>query len=55
MEFVSNEGKNIEIDVDGEIYLRHSIKTRFIKQGENYIDIFKEYVLPIYKEFLWRE
>ena len=50
MEFVSNKGKNIEIEVNGKTYLRHSIKTRFIKQGENYIDIFKEYVTPIYKD-----
>lgn len=50
MEFVSNEGKNIEIEVNGKTYKRHAIKTRFIKQGENYIDIFKQYVSPIYKE-----
>ena len=50
MNFFANKGKNIEIDVGGRIYLRHAIKTRFIKQGEDYIDIFKEYVLPIYKK-----
>ncbi len=50
MEFFANEGKNIEIEVNGKIYLRHAIKTRFIKQGESYIDIFKEYVSPIYQE-----
>lgn len=50
MEFFVNEGKNIEIEMNGEVYLRHAIKTRFIKQGESYIDIFKEYVSPIYKE-----
>lgn len=50
MEFFANEGKNIEIEINGEVYLRHAIKTRFIKQGESYIDIFKEYVSPIYKE-----
>lgn len=50
MEFVSNEGKHIEIEVEGEIYLRHAIKTRFIKPGEDYIEIFKEYVSPIYEE-----
>ena len=50
MNFYSNKGKNIEIKANGKTYLRHAIKTRFIKQGENYIDIFKEYVLPIYKE-----
>lgn len=50
MEFYMNEGKNIEIEVNGKNYLRHAIKTRFIKQGESYIDVFKEYVLPIYEE-----
>ncbi len=49
MEFVSNKGKEIEIKVEGEIYLRHAIKTRFVKQGEDYINLFKEYVSPIYK------
>ena len=50
MNFFANEGKSIEINVDGTTYLRHAIKTRFVRQGENYIDIFKEYVIPIYKE-----
>lgn len=50
MEFYMNEGKNVEIEVNGQTYLRHAIKTRFVKQGESYIDIFKEYVLPIYQE-----
>lgn len=50
MEFVSNDGKNVEIDLKGEIYLRHAIKTRFIKQGDSYIEIFKNYVSPIYEK-----
>lgn len=50
MEFFANEGKSVEIEMNGQTYLRHAIKTRFIKQGENYIDIFREYVSPIYKE-----
>lgn len=50
MEFVANEEKNIEIEVNGKTYLRHAVKTRFIKQGESYIDVFKEYALPIYQE-----
>lgn len=50
MKFVSNLGKNIEINVNGKVYLRHAIKTRFIRQGESYIQIFKEYVSPIYEE-----
>ena len=50
MEFHANEGKNVEIEVNGEAYLRHAIKTRFVKQGDSYIDLFKEYVSPIYQE-----
>lgn len=50
MEFYMNEGKNIEIEVNGQTYLRHAIKTRFVEQGESYIDLFKEYVSPIYEE-----
>lgn len=50
MEFVANEGKKVEIEVQGKIYLRHAIKTRFVKQGEDYIELFKEYVSPLYKE-----
>lgn len=50
MEFYMNEGKSVEIQVKGQTYLRHAIKTRFVEQGESYIDLFKEYVSPIYKE-----
>lgn len=50
MEFYANEGKNVEIEVNGTTYLRHAIKTRFVKQGENYIELFREYVLPIYEK-----
>ena len=50
MEFYANEGKSVEIEVNGQTYLRNAKKTAFIKQGESYIDVFKEYVLPIYQE-----
>ena len=50
MEFVANEGKNVEIKVENETYLRHAIKTRFINSNDNYIDIMKEYVSGIYEE-----
>ena len=50
MEFHANEGKNVEIEVKGTTYLRHAIKTRFVKQGEDYLELFREYVLPIYEE-----
>lgn len=50
MEFWANYGKNIEIASNGTLYLRHAIKTRFINQGEDYIQVMKEYVLPIYQK-----
>lgn len=50
MEFHANEGKKVEVEINGTTYLRHAIKTRFIQQGESYIEVFKEYVSPIYEE-----
>ena len=50
MEFYANEGKNVEIEVNGKKYKRHAIKTRFVKQGEDYVEIFREYVSPLYEE-----
>ena len=50
MEFVANAGKNVEIEVSGDIYLRHAIQTRFITGNDNYIDIMKEYVTGIYQK-----
>lgn len=49
MKFLANEGKKVEIKVNESIYLRHAIKTRFIHENENYIDIIKEYVKDIYQ------
>ncbi len=43
-------GKKVEIGVGNKIYLRHAIKTRFVKQGDDYINLFKEYVSPIYEQ-----
>ena len=50
MEFVANEGKKVEITVNGVTYMRHAIKTHFVQQGEDYIEIFKKYVQPLYEE-----
>lgn len=50
MEFVANEGKQVEIKVDGNIYLRHAVQTRFITEKDYYIDIMYEYVMDIYQE-----
>lgn len=50
MEFKANEGKEVEIKVGDEIYLRNAIRTRFITTKDNYIDVLKEYVSEIYKD-----
>lgn len=50
MKFQANENKKVEIEVNGQIYMRHAIKTHFVKQNEDYVEIFKKYVLPIYEK-----
>ena len=50
MEFVSNDKKNVEIDVNGTMYMRHAIKTHFVQVGESYIYVIQKYVSPIYEE-----
>ena len=36
--------------MNGNIYLRNAIKTRFITQKDNYIDVIKEYVSDMYEK-----
>lgn len=43
-----NQGKKIQIQVNGHPYRRTPIRTHFVKQGESYIDIVQQYVLPVY-------
>ncbi len=50
MEFCVNPGKNVEIKVGDRTFLRHSIKTHFVSEGEDYIEVVKKYVSPIYQE-----
>ena len=50
MEFLANKGKNVEVEVAGDIYLRHAIQTHFVTPGESYLEIMRQYVLPIYRE-----
>lgn len=50
MELKANEGKNLEMKVGDDVYYRYAIKTKFVKQGDSYIDLFKEYISPIYEE-----
>lgn len=50
MELRANENKDIQIEVNGEIYNRYAIKTHHIQLGEDYIELVKKYVLPIYEK-----
>lgn len=50
MEFYANEGKKSSVVVNNNKYMRHSIKTHFVKQGEDYIEVFKQYVTPLYQQ-----
>ncbi len=49
MEFHANKGKNIYIEVGDKRYARHAIATHFVRVGENYIDLVRRYVLPVYR------
>ena len=49
MEYYHNPGKALEIEVAGERYLRHGIRTHFVEVGEDYLDLFRRYVVPIYR------
>ena len=50
IDYTMNDGKDVEIEVNGKIYQRKAIKTHFVKQGESYLDIMEKYVLPNYQE-----
>lgn len=49
MDFHANEGKNVVIKVAGKRYARHAITTHFVQVGESYLDLFTQYVLPVYQ------
>ena len=37
-------------EVDGVRYERYAVKTHFIERGEDYVEILRRYVLPLYRE-----
>lgn len=49
MKFYANEGKQVYIRVGDRLFARHAIQTRFVNIGDDYIQLVKEYVLPIYQ------
>lgn len=50
IELKANPGKNVEIDVDGEIFQRYAIQTHFVEIGEDYVELVEKYVKPSYQE-----
>lgn len=50
MDFYANEGKAVTEEVGRRTFARHAVKTRFVNVGDDYIELLREYVLPIYKE-----
>ena len=50
MDFFANPGKNVEIQVKGDTYLRHAIRTRFLEVGDSYLDFIKEFASPHYEQ-----
>lgn len=49
-EFRANPNKKVEIQVGDKTFLRHAIRTHFVSEKEDYIEIVRQYVSPIYKE-----
>lgn len=47
--FIANKGKNVAIEALGQTWLRHAVRTRFVRPGESYLALMKEYVLPLYE------
>lgn len=49
MELTANENKRVNIEVDGRVYARYALRTHFVQEGEDYIELFRQYVLPYYQ------
>lgn len=50
MELYANEGKELYLQVGDKTYARHAIQTHFIGIGEDYVELVRKYVAPIYQE-----
>ena len=50
MEFHANDEKKVEITTSTGTYARSAIKTHFVALGENYVDLVKQYVAPMYEQ-----
>ena len=50
MELTANEGKRVCIETTAGTFSRYSIKTQFVQNGENYNDLIRQYIKPLYQE-----
>ena len=50
MELTANENKSVNIEMGGATYARYALKTHFVQEGEDYIELFRKYVSPYYQE-----
>lgn len=50
VDFQPNEGRKIQVQVDGKKFDRYPIKTHFVKMGDDYIELIRNYALPHYQE-----
>ncbi len=50
MEFTANQNKQIQIQTEAGTFQRCAIKTHFVQIGEDYVQLVKDYVLPMYQE-----
>lgn len=49
-EYFANPNKRVRIQVGDKSFFRHAIRTHFVSENENYIEIVRQYVSPIYEE-----
>ncbi len=49
MDFYANDGKAVYIEVAGRRFARHAVKTHFVNVGEDYVELVRKYVLPVYQ------
>ena len=50
MQFQVNDNKKVTIQVGERYFARNAIQTHFVNIGEDYIELVKKYVLPLYQE-----
>lgn len=49
MELQANPGKQITVETAAGLFFRFAIKSHFIQIGEDYIDVIRQYIPPVYQ------